>query len=159
MSAAADFREAMAAVGVDARDPWDLVNTARSYRTAIPVLLRWLEERDDGWRFREGIVRSLAVREARGVAGPVLVREFRRPDLPFDYRWAVGNSLEMVADDAIAGDLVEIARDRSFGAGRQMVVMALGKVRDPRAAEVLTELLDDTDVALHARKALSKLRH
>ena len=101
------FARDMERVGLSASSPWDLVNMRESYPAAVPVLLKWLERADvdpadpDCLRFREGIVRSLAVQEARGIAGPALVREFHRPGVPAAYRWAVGNTLEVVATDEV----------------------------------------------------------
>lgn len=164
MSVPAAFVDELAEVGLAVESPWDLVNRRRSYRAAIPVLLDWLERTDaevpprERAKFREALVRGLAVKEARGVAAPALLREFRRGDASFDYRWAVGNSLEVVADDAVFDDVVELARDRSFGRDRQMVVLALARMKNPQAVEVLTELLDDDAVAGHAVIALGRLK-
>lgn len=154
----------MRAAGVNASTPWDLVNSPESYRAAIPLLCEWLEKTDDAIpkaareKFREGVVRSLTVKEARGVAGPVLLREFHRPNVSSEYRWAVGNALEVVAGNGEFQGLVDIARDTRFGADRQMVVLALGRVKRPEAVDVLIPLLVDDDVAGHAAKALGKLR-
>jgi HEAT repeat protein len=164
VSVPAAFVDELAEVGLAVESPWDLVNSRRSYRAAIPVLLDWLERADaevpprERAKFREALVRGLAVKEARGVAAPVLLREFRRADASFDYRWAVGNALEVVADDAVFDDVVELARDPSFGRDRQMVVLALARMKNPQAVEVLTELLDDDAVAGHAVIALGRLK-
>jgi HEAT repeat protein len=164
MRAPSAFVHELADVGVSVESPWELVNSRRSYRSAVPVLIEWLERAEvdvpaaERARFREGLVRSLSVKEARGVAGPALVREFRRPGMPADYRWAVGNALEVVADDSIFEDLVALVRERAFGRDRQMVVLSLARVKDPRAVEVLVELLDDEDVVGHAVMALGRLK-
>lgn len=163
MTTPAAFIEDMAEVGLEIESPWDLVNMRRSYRAAVPVLIAWLEQADDeipaGDRmaFREALVRSLAVKEARGVAAPALLREFRRDGSP-EYRWAVGNTLEVVADDAVFDETAELARDRTYGRDRQMLVLALARMSDPRAVDVLTGLLDDESVAGHAVMALGRLK-
>lgn len=158
------FVQALREAGLSVESPWDLVNTRSSYSAAIPVLLEWLDRADaevprqDLAKFREGVVRSLAVKEARGMAGPALVREFRRPHASSGYRWAVGSALEIVADDAVFDEIAAIATDRSSGRDRQMVVLALSRMKNPKAVDVLTELLDDDDVAGHALMALGRLR-
>ena len=153
MTAPSAFLEDLRQVGVDVTDPWDLVNTRSSYRPAIPVLLRWLaladsdvpaHERD---RFREAVVRSLGVKEARGHAAPALVEEFRRPGSSPDVRWAAGNALSVVADDGVFDDLVLLARDRSYGRAWEMLPLALARTKHPEAVQVLLELLDDDDIA------------
>jgi HEAT repeat protein len=154
----------MGAAGVTAQSPWDLVNARHSYRSAVPILIDWLDRVEaevpetEREKFREGLVRSLAVKAARGIAGPALVREFCRPGSTADYRWAVGNALEVVAGDEEVEDLVKLARDRRFGRDRQMVVLALARTTDPRAIDALTELLEDDDVAGHAVMALGRLK-
>jgi HEAT repeat protein len=164
MSAPPAFLSELAAVGVSVQSPWDLVKARWSYPAAIPVLLEWLDRAEvevpvhERSRFREGIVRSLAVKEAGGLAAPALIREFRRPGVTSSYRWAVGNSLSVVADDGVFADLVELARDRDYGRDREMVVVALAQMQDPAAVDVLIKLLEDPDVAGHAVMALGKLK-
>jgi HEAT repeat protein len=163
MTALQQFVADLATVGVVVEDPWDLVNTERSYPQAIPVLLDWLDRlerevpEDERDKFREALLRALTVKEAPGFAAPALIREFRRAR-PGVTRWTVGNGLEVVADDRVFNDLVEIARDRGFGRDRQMVVLALARTSDPRATGVLAALLDDDDVAGQAVMALGRLR-
>jgi hypothetical protein len=158
------FIDDMAEHGLSIESPWDLVNTRRSCRAAVPALVEWLERAEDAvpaverMKFREALVRSLAVTQARGIAAPALLREFHRPGASADYRWAVGNSLEVVADDAVFADVADLARDRSYGADRQMVVLALARMTDPRAVDVLVELLDDDLVAAQAVTALGRLK-
>lgn len=135
-----------------------------SYKPAIPVLVEWLQRAEDEVpsaqraKFREGLVRALTVRQARGTAGLPLLREFRRADATPDYRWAVGNALEVTSVDEDFGQLAELAADRSFGADRQMAVLALGRMSDPRAVGILIGLLDDETVVGHALMALGRLR-
>jgi len=140
----------------------DLRHSGVRYRAAVPVLLRWLPqvtERD----VKEDIVRALSVPWARPAAARALIEEFRRVDPALDpegtgIRWAIGNALEVVGDDSVFAELIELARDRRYGRARQMVVVGIGKSKDPRALGVLVELLDDADVSGHAVKALGRLK-
>jgi HEAT repeat protein len=140
----------------------DLRHSRVRYRTAVPVLLRWLPQvtnRD----VKEDIVRALSIPWARPTAARALIKEFRRVDSAVDpdgsgLRWTIGNALEVVGDDSVFDELVDLARDRSYGKARQMVVLGLGKSKDPRAPGVLMKLLDDDDVSGHAVKALGKLK-
>ena len=164
MSAPAAFVDDLASVGVTAQSPWDLVKARWSYPAAVPVLLDWLERAEievpahERLRFREGLVRSLAVKEARGIAGPAMIREFRRPGVTSSYRWAVGNTLSVVADDDVFEDIVQLARDHSYGRDREMVVLSLARMKEPSAVEILIEFLDDPDVSGHAVMALGRLK-
>ncbi len=99
-------------------------------------------------------VRCLSSRRAL----PVLLSEFTRGDID---NWTIGNQLYRLMrnsqkDFAACRDLVV---ERTYGVGRQMLVLKLGVMRTaPGAAELLLGLLDDRDVVLHAIMALGRLR-
>jgi hypothetical protein len=146
------------AAGFDVKEVSDLFNLKLNYQRAVPVLLHWLPLVADP-REKEMIVRALAVKWARPTAARPLVEEWRkgRPEETPSMLWAIGNSLEVVADDSVFDDLVEFARDARYGRARQMVVAALGKMKNPSAVDVLIELLNDEEVAGHALIALQRL--
>lgn len=151
---------AVAGYRLDSLD--DLRRSRARYRAAVPVLLRWLPRVTDR-DVKESIVRALSVPWARPEAARPLIEEFRRVDSTVDpdgsgLRWTIGNALEVVGDDSVFDKLVDLARDRSYGIARQMVVLGLGRSNDSRAASVLVELLHDEDVSGHAVKALGKLK-
>lgn len=72
--------------------------------------------------------------------------------------WAIGNSLEVVANDSVANDLFALATDGSYGRAREMVVLGLARLSSPRAEQVLIDLLNDEGVVGHAVIALGKRR-
>lgn len=166
MNVPSEFVSDLADVGchVDrVEGPWGLVNRKSPYRDAVPVLLKWLEGVDGseesvsspGERFREGLVRALAVKEARGAAASrALVREFQRSELNWTARWAVANSLSVVADDSIFDDLVVLVKDQSYGRAREMLTSALVRADKERSGEVLIRLLEDDELVGHAIVAL-----
>jgi HEAT repeat protein len=147
---------AQAGVHVDRISADQLIE--QDYKTAIPILLRWLP-RVDNLRIKEAIVRSLSVPWAKPTAAPALVDAFRQaPDDPPGLKWAIGNALSIVADDSVFQDIVALVRDKRHGPGREMVVEALANMRNPQAVDVLCELLADEEVAAHAVVALGKLK-
>ncbi len=73
-------------------------------------------------------------------------------------KWTIGNALSVVADDSVFEDLVELAKDQRHGRAREMLMLALGRMKNPRAAAVLMELLDDDEVVGHAVIGLGNLR-
>jgi hypothetical protein len=83
MTVPQEFVRDLAAVGLSLNSSWELVSIREPYRAAVPVLLAWLDRAEvdvpgsERSKFREGLVRSLAVKEARGVAAPALLREFQ----------------------------------------------------------------------------------
>jgi hypothetical protein len=155
---AAGLLQELADGGFDVEAVGDLVHRV-PYEAAIPVLVRWLPRIRDR-SVKADVVRALSVPWARPEALAPLIHEFRQ--LPNDHelglRWAVGNALEVIADDSVFDDLRELAATKKYGRSRQMVVMALGKVKNPEAADVLIGLLDDEDVVGHAVVALGKLK-
>jgi HEAT repeat protein len=92
-------------------------------------------------------------------AAPLLLAEFERAEdaTGAGLRWAIGNALEVVANDDIADEMIKLATDRRYGKAREMVVVGLGKLKNPRVADVLN-LLTDEDVVGHAVMALGRLR-
>jgi HEAT repeat protein len=130
----------------------------REYREALPILLEWLPKISN-YRVKESIVRALTVSWAKPSATPVLIEEFRSADESADsYKWAIGNALETIGDPRVANELIEILRDKRHGSARQMLAIALGKIADLRAGDVLTDLLDDDGMTGHAIIGLGKLR-
>ncbi len=93
----APLREDLHRLGYPVKWVWEFVNTAKSYPEAIPVLIDHLR-RPYGDEVREGIARSLAVREARGQAGDAIVSVLRESGLGDQLRWALANTLTIVAD-------------------------------------------------------------
>lgn len=139
--------------GLNITSVFDLVNSKAAYPQAIPALLECLLQACEKW-IKEGIVRALSVKEARGKADFTLVNEFKSisPD-DREYqslKWAIGNALSIVGTNNVADDLFEIAQDVRHGKAREMVVVSLGRLSDPRAPEVRMKLLDDDEICGHA---------
>ncbi len=71
---------------------------------------------------------------------------------------AIAQALAVVADDSVCDDIIELAQDHRHGKARQMIVLALGNMKDPRAIETAMQLLNDEVVAGHAIMALGTLK-
>jgi len=90
-------------------------------------------------------------------AAHALIREFRQlPSFTFQsrVRWTIGNALACIADDRVYEEVVSIATNRDYGIDREMVVVALGRMKNPAVVDVLIKLLKDPVVTLHALEAL-----
>lgn len=94
----APLREELHRLGYPVKWVWDFVNAKQNYYLdAIPVLIEHLQ-RPYSDEVREGIARALAVREARGLAGDAIVEVLRESGLGDQLRWALANTLTIVAD-------------------------------------------------------------
>jgi hypothetical protein len=127
------------------------------YARAAPILIRWLPlVRTPA--VKEAIARSLTGEpEANGPAARALVDEFRRAPGTAEWdaaKWAYGNALSTLADVSVADDLIELLQDRRQGRARQMLCQAIRRTKDPRAADVLIQLIRDPDIGGHAIWAL-----
>jgi hypothetical protein len=142
--------------GYPVQSLFELRRMDKGYASAVPILIRHLQAVSDD-ELREDIVRTLSVPWAKPQATKPLVHAFVNCTNEL-LRWAIGNALEVVADDSIAEELFRIALDRRFGRSREMVVLALSKLAHPHAKEVARQLLEDEEVVGHALIALRRLR-
>ncbi len=115
-------------------------------RPAIPVLLRWLP-RMENIDIKECIVRALTDKAAKPLAAPALIEEFRKAPITDDprllsFKWAIGNALSVVADDLVFDDIAELLRDERHRWSRDMLCIALGRMKNPHADDVLLVVLD-----------------
>ena len=144
--------------GCDMHSLDELRRSGKGYESAVPILLRWLPRLSNP-DAKEGVVRALSVPWAKPTAGPALLAEFEKAPAEADaLRWAIGNALEVVATPDLLDRIIRIVKRKENGTARQMLVLSLAKIRDPKSISVLIELLDDEDVVGHAAMALRKLK-
>ena len=149
--------ELSAALGRRVESLHGLYSGPVTYQAAIPLLVEML-----GWetdcRDKEGIARCLAVRAAKGIAGPPLIQEMRRdPDAQPGVLWALANAIEVVVTPDVVDDIVDLAFDERLGHARRMLTLALGHINEPKSVDALVRLLSDPVVDGHAVEALGKL--
>lgn len=126
------------------------------FRTALPVLIDWFG-RTDNPDLKVELAGALAAPWAKPSGAEALIEGFRGVS-DASVRWSIGNALAGIATDAEFDAIVELAEDGRYGRSRERLVVALGKMKDPRAVDVLTRLLSDADVIGQAVIALGKLR-
>lgn len=146
-------------VGVKIDSVWDLVNTKSSYKAAIPILIAHLPKPYDIVN-KEGIVRSLGVKEAKGKACRVIIDEYNRtPKDQKDYRWTFGNAMSVILTPEYADEVIDIVEDESNGDSRHMFVASLSKAGSPKVIKVLESLLTDRSELIRtmAQKVLNRL--
>lgn len=120
------------------------------------LLLKWLRVVENQ-NVKEDIIRTLSAPWARSDVWPAFLEQFRSTDNEH-IRWVLGNGIGLVARQSDFETLDELARDRRFGSGRLMIVLALGRMKDPRAIDTLIGLLEDPQVLMTAIMALGKLK-
>ena len=151
--------DTMRTVGLELEESADLLETSLSgHRTAIEPLVA-LFRRFKRREVKEMIARGLADRAARGIAEEGLLEEWFRTPLRFEnlaYLWTLGLALAKVATDKSFETIARILRDRRYATARQELALFLVRAKDPRAIEILNELIDDDDVTLHVIEALGK---
>ena len=137
----------------------DLYVEKLDYKEAVPVLLHWLP-RISNSDVKQSIVRALSVRWAKPTAAAPLIKEFRAASDPRGngIKWAIANTLSVVADDGVVESIVSLVRDKQHGKSREMLALALANMRCETVLPVLVELLEDKQVAGHAVIALGKLK-
>jgi hypothetical protein len=145
-------------IGYDVVSLDQLRRSGKEYRNAVPILIAWLD-RVENPRAKEAIVHSLSFRWAKE-AHEGLLHEFNKapPSEELGLKWAIGNALSVLADEEILDALVELSLDSRHGRAREMIVEALGNVRNSRSIETLLKCLEDDQVAGHAVLALGRLR-
>jgi HEAT repeat protein len=150
---------ALLTVGLQVNSVYDLVNSKLLRPEAVPLLLELLPTLRHP-RIREGVVRALTDKAARPAGALPILGEYKRAvtEGAMGLAWAAGNALAVVADPTLFDELVRLVRIKEHGIARQMLAVALGTIRDPRAIPVLVELLHDEDVVGHALIGLSRLR-
>lgn len=138
----------------------DLRHLGKPWKSALPVLLRWLPIADDPG-VKEDLVRCLSVPWVGNTATDRLIEEFRKAagtDPASALAWTIGNALSIVNVKGFERQIIELCRNPRYGLARQMLVLGLGRFRTSEAEETAVELLNDEDVKLHAISALGKLK-
>lgn len=106
--------QALESIGCPVKFVWGLVNTAKPYPEAIPVLVDYLRPAYPS-RIKEGIIRALAVPDSRPY-WPVLVDLLdTAPSSPDNLRWAAACALNGAADESVIDDVIRIIKDDNLG--------------------------------------------
>lgn len=159
LTEAQKIKKSLAKVGIEINDIYDLVNMNSSYPKAIPILVKLLKEGITDCKLKEGVIRSLAVKEAKGIANKVLIDEFKRVSNDnILLKWTIGNTIEVIAQEEDLNEIIQIIKNSDNGMSRQMFVMALSKFKNKQIEDLLIKLLDDDELVLQSLDALIKIK-
>jgi hypothetical protein len=154
-----ELTDELAEVGIKISNIYDLVNTKTKYPKAIPILIKHLQIRYSD-KVKEGIVRALTVREAKGLVVPLLLKEYLQlANDKKDLKWVIGNAVNVTITKSEVADIFPIVLNKENGISRQMFVAALGKIKGENVKDVLNRLVNDDDevISNEAKKALKKV--
>jgi HEAT repeat protein len=147
--------------GFDVSSVWDLVHTTDDYTDAVPLLVRMLSRTAD-YDVKEGIVRALSPKTFRAAAFQPFVATLE--DLFDDMtsradtlKWAIGNALSVQATKDDGETLTNLLDRAEAGGARQMIALAIGRIKHRASIPVLIRLLQDPRVAAQAASALGKM--
>jgi hypothetical protein len=141
-----ELREA----GIEIRFLPDLIMRSVPYPTAIPILLKHLVQTYSDVT-RETLARSLAVPDAR-YAWPIFVAEYRKAPMGQENgiqlraKDGLAVALAATATDNVMDELIAIAKDRSHGSSRLLLLKALRKSKGAAAKKAIEELASDPDL-------------
>lgn len=161
MSESEKIKQELLQVGIFVNSVYDLVNTKEKYPEAIPILLNALEQGISDKRIKEGVIRALTVKEAKGAGCDLLLKEFYKcSENESSIRWAIGNAFQVIATSEFIPELIKIVKNKAYGKSRQMFVMTLGKLKARTSEETLIQLLkdNDNDILSHVIWALGAIK-
>ena len=154
-----ELTDELLGVGIKIKSIYDLVNTKEKYPKAIPFLLKHLQKKYSDIT-KEGIIRALSVKEAKGVAAPLLIKEYlNTPKEKEDFRWAIGNAVWTTITKNEVESILPIVLDKSNGWSREGFIFALSIVKDDTIKNVLIQAMDDNDKVIReaVKKVLKKI--
>lgn len=136
----------------------DLYLQKWNYKTAIPILLKWLPKTNDPI-LKESIVRALSVRWAKGETTlRLLIEEYKKEKRNLNLCWVIGSAIEVVADKSVQYEIIDLIRDKEYGYARKMLVLATGKMDKSVVEPILLQLLEEKDLEGHVINTLGKLK-
>jgi hypothetical protein len=145
-------------VGYEIETLADLRHQGKPWKSALPVLLRWLPKVDSP-DIKDEIVRCLSVPWLGNTGTALLIEEFRKAAPSNEMlAWTIGNALSIVDVKGFEGQIIELCRNRETGMARQMLVLGLARFNSAEAQQAALELLEDESVKLHAVIALGKMK-
>ena len=125
---------------------WDLVNTRERYDEALPILVEHLTK-DYPDEVLDGIARALAVPQALPYRTTLISLFRREPPVSANFRYGLGIAIAHTTGPFNLPETIELAKDRSLGASRLPLLLAIKRSRKPEIRQVIEELGQDPDLA------------
>ena len=137
----------LASVGIITDDVWKVRTEKKENAKAIPILLDHLQ-RSYPSDIRAGIAQRLAVRATRKIGWKILVDEYRETDISDDHvKQSIASALAGASDDSVINELIALAKDKSQGDSRVLLLRGIRRSKRPEARQAIEELANDPDLA------------
>ncbi len=135
------------AIGCNVTSVWSSVKTSDRYSDAIPVLLKHLLLSYSD-RTRGAVARALAAPAAKD-AWPVLVEQYCKAPhgIGLSAKSGLAAALAETVTDKVIGELIALAKDRSHGSSRLLLLKGLRKSKAAAAKKALEELASDPELS------------
>lgn len=134
-------------LGFDVTSVWLLKSKYREYSEAIPLLLEHLQKPYPDI-IRAGIAQVLAIRATREKGWSVLVQEYRKTGVDHPHvKDSLGAAISQSSDDSVIHELIELAKDRSQGTSRVMLLRGIKRSKRLEAKQAIDELAEDPELA------------
>ena len=163
---AAPLMDSLRMIGAPVKESvWDLVNTRANYDFALPVLMEHLS-RDYPDEILEGIARAMAVRRAAPFRPQLIQLLYANRGHHRGICDGLAVAIAASTSPANVMETLTLARDRSLGRVRVLLLRPLRRFRNPLIRQAIAELSRDPDLAKEIgswpnfrRPALSEARH
>jgi hypothetical protein len=128
---------------------WDLVNTKTKYPDGtVDILIKHLVLNYHD-TIKEGIVRSLMVKEAKGIAVHALINEYESTDKKkHNLRWIIGCVIGYLATKEHIDWIETTILDKKNGGSRSGLIVPLVKLKDEKAEKIILQILEEDDQQL-----------
>lgn len=138
--------------GVIVESIWDLSDGRRPEPKAISVLFDQLKL-DYPDHVREGILRALATPHARDRWDELVdIFEHNAVSLSPSIRYVAALALSGAADNTVLDDVIRLVVERRLGFDRAPLLLALVRLKSPKAKMTLMELQNDPDLGKEIKK-------
>jgi len=126
---------------------WQLMSRYPRYTEAIPVLLEHLQ-RPYSDVVRGWIARALALRATKKPGWRILVQEYGKTSISDSQaKDGLAVALSAACDRTVLPELIELARDKSHGGSRILLLSAIKRSKQPGARVAIGELASDPQLA------------
>lgn len=151
----ANLAKELKSIGIMVNSVYDLLKiSGRQYISAIPILEKYAAKDEDP-KIREGAIRALSDVAFKDEGG-FFISLFKNEKDHFA-KWAIGNAIYNTATKKIEKDIIFLVQDEKHGDARQMLILALGKLKSQAAVPLLKEMLSRGQFPLHILGAFGKM--